>query len=199
MATTVPEPHALPHPQLVTDAATTASSPTAMPRTARQARVSRRQPAMPDQLAEVRRRKTAERTAVARYVDERLDAMEYQEVYTVPMLYVTVTGSLAPAHLLALVAQWSEQTYASTGSGWVRQSVQSWVNYSGLVEEDWLAARELLRERGLIEERRRYDTASGEIMTEIAFVPSVFAAEVAKVREQVREEARARLREGLPL
>lgn len=199
MATTVPEPHALPHPQLVTDAAAPASSPIQTSRTARQARVSRRQPAMPDQLAEVRRRKTAERTAVARYVDERLDAMEYQEVYTVPMLYVAVTGSLAPAHLLALVAQWSEQTYASTGSGWVRQSVQSWVNYSGLVEEDWLAARELLRERGLIEERRRYDTASGEIMTEIAFVPSVFAAEVAKVREQVREEARARLREGLPL
>jgi hypothetical protein len=112
---------------------------------------------------------------------------------------VAVTGSLAPAHLLSLVAQWSEQTYASTGSGWVRQSVQSWVNFSGLVEEDWLAARELLRERGLIEERRRYDTASGEIMTEIAFVPSVFAAEVAKVREQVREEARARLREGMPL
>lgn len=199
MATSLPEPHSLPHPQLVTDAATTASSSTPMPRTERQARVSRRQPAMPDQLAEVRRRKTAERTAVARYVDERLDAMEYQEVYTVPMLYVAVTGSLAPGHLLALVAQWSEQTYASTGSGWVRQSVQSWVNYSGLVEEDWLAARELLRERGLIEERRRYDTATAEIMTEIAFVPSVFAAEVAKVREQVREEARARLREGLPL
>lgn len=197
MATTVPEPLSLPHPQLVTDAATPASSPTS--RTARQARVSRRQPTMPDQLAEVRRRKSAERTAVARYVDERLDAMEYQEVYTVPMLYVAVTGSLAPAHLLSLVAQWSEQTYASTGSGWVRQSVQSWVNYSGLVEEDWLAARELLRERGLIEERRRYDTASAEIMTEIAFVPSVFAAEVAKVREQVREEARARLHDGLPL
>lgn len=154
---------------------------------------------MPDQLAEMRRRRTAERTAVARHVDERLDAMEYREVYTVPMLYVAVAGSLAPAHLLSLVAQWSEQAYAATGSGWVRQPVQAWVDYSGLAEQDWMEAREALRERGLIEERRRYDMTAGEIITEIAFVPSVFAAEVAKVREALREDAKARLRDGLPL
>ena len=180
-----------------------AAAPSKAPRSSRaqkQAHVNRHKaPTVPDELADVRRRKSAERTAITRYVDERLDAMEHQEVYTVPMLYVAVTGSLAPAHLLSLVAQWSEQMYASTGSGWVRQPVQAWVNYSGLVEEDWLAARELLRERGLIEERRRYDASVGEIVTEIAFVPSVFASEVAKVREEVREDARSRLRSGLPL
>ncbi|OYU44416.1 MAG: hypothetical protein CFE44_13055 [Burkholderiales bacterium PBB4] len=197
---TLPESHAQPHPQLVADAALAPSEALRAPRTARHAQVGRRQSAtMPDQLAEARRRKTAERTAVARYVDERLDAMEHQEVYTVPMLYVAVAGSLAPAHLLSLVAQWSEQSYAATGSGWVRQPVQAWVNYSGLLEADWMMARELLRERGLIEERRRYDMTAGEIVTEIAFVPSVFATEVAKVREELREDAKTRLRDGLPL
>lgn len=182
----VPAPEPGPHPQ----------------RSRRDPRINKPRapaPQMPDQLAEARSRKTAQRAAVTRYVDERLVAMEHQETYTVPMLYVAVTGSLAPAHLLCLVAQWSERAFAATGSGWVRQHVQTWVNFSGLDEQDWTVARGLLRERGLIVERRRYDIAAGEIVTEIAFVPSVFAAELARVREELTDDARARLRDGLPL
>ncbi|CAD5366550.1 conserved hypothetical protein [Rubrivivax sp. A210] len=153
-------------------------------------------PAATDELAIARRRKAHERSTVARYVDERLDAMECEEIYSVPVLYVAVAGSLAPAHLLFLVAKWSERTYADTGSGWVRQPVQTWVNFSGLAENDWMAARETLRERGLIEERRGFDLVEHEIVTEIAFVPSVFAAEVARVRDELRNDAWQRLRDG---
>lgn len=153
-------------------------------------------PQMPDQLAVARRRKELQRTQVARYVESRLDAMECDEVYTVPMLYVAVTGSLAPAHLLQLIERWSEQTYADSGSAWVRRPVQDWVNFSGLAEPDWVAARDSLRERGLIEERRRFDLEADEIITEIAFVPSVFAAEVAKVRDAIRTDAWGRVQQG---
>lgn len=153
-------------------------------------------PQMPDQLAVARRRKELQRTQVARYVESRLDAMECDEVYTVPMLYVAVTGSLAPAHLLQLIERWSEQSYADSGSSWVRRPVQEWVNFSGLAENDWVAARDSLRERGLIEERRRFDLDADEIITEIAFVPSVFAAEVAKVRDAIRTDAWGRVQQG---
>ena len=153
-------------------------------------------PQMPDQLAVARRRKELQRTQVARYVESRLDAMECDEVYTVPMLYVAVTGSLAPAHLLQLIERWSEQAFADSGSGWVRRPVQDWVNFSGLAEPDWVAARDSLRERGLIEERRRFDLEADEIITEIAFVPSVFAAEVAKVRDAIRTDAWGRVQQG---
>jgi hypothetical protein len=152
-----------------------------------------------DELSVARRIKAQQRTKVARYVDSRLDAMECDEVYTVPMLYVAVTGSLAPAHLLKIVEHWSEQAYADTGSGWVRRSVQDWVNHSGLAEPDWVAARDALRERGLIEERRRYDFGSEEIITEICFAPSVFASEVAKVREAIRDDAWGLVRQGQDL
>ena len=156
-------------------------------------------PQLHDELGMARRIKTQQRTAVARYVDSRLDAMECDEVYTVPMLYVAVTGSLAPAHLLRLVEIWSEQAYAETGSGWVRRSVQDWVNFSGLAEHDWVAARDVLRERGLIEERRRYDLVTAEIVTEISFAPSTFSTEVAKVREVIRDDAWGLVRQGQEL
>lgn len=178
-----------------------AEGPTAVPSPSpTKPRATRRRsaaaPQMPDQLAVARRRKELQRTQVARYVESRLDAMECDEVYTVPMLYVAVTGSLAPAHLLQLIERWSEQTYADSGSGWVRRPVQDWVNFSGLAENDWVAARDILRERGLIEERRRFDLEADEIITEIAFVPNVFAAEVAKVRDAIRTDAWGRVQQG---
>ncbi len=178
-----------------------ADGPTAVPSPSpTKPRANRRRadaaPPMQDQLAVARRRKELQRTQVARYVESRLDAMECDEVYTVPMLYVAVTGSLAPAHLLQLIERWSEQSYADTGSSWVRRPVQDWVNFSGLDENDWVAARDSLRERGLIEERRRFDLETDEIITEIAFVPSVFAAEVAKVRDAIRNDAWGRVQQG---
>lgn len=178
-----------------------AEGPTAVPSPSpTKPRATRRRsaaaPQMPDQLAVARRRKELQRTQVARYVESRLDAMECDEVYTVPMLYVAVTGSLAPAHLLQLIERWSEQAYADSGSGWVRRPVQDWVNFSGLAENDWVAARDILRERGLIEERRRFDLDADEIITEIAFVPNVFAAEVAKVRDAIRTDAWGRVQQG---
>lgn len=147
-----------------------------------------------DELSQARRRKAEERAAVARYVDQRMDAMEGLDAYRIPMLYVAITGSLPSACLLQLVCLWSEEAYASTGSAWVRRSVQTWVNGCGLDEIDWAAAREELRELGLIEERRRYDLAAGELVVEIAFCPSAFADAVAGIREQLRDEAYANLR-----
>ena len=178
-----------------------ADGPTAVPSPSpTKPRANRRRadaaPPMQDQLAVARRRKELQRTQVARYVEIRLEAMECDEVYTVPMLYVAVTGSLAPAHLLQLIERWSEQSYADSGSSWVRRPVQDWVNFSGLDENDWVAARDSLRERGLIEERRRFDLEADEIITEIAFVPSVFAAEVAKVRDAIRNDAWGRVQQG---
>ena len=121
------------------------------------------------------------------------------DLYTVPMLYVALTGSLAPAHLLKIVERWSEQAYADTGSGWVRRNIQDWVNFSGLPETDWVAARDALREQGLIEERRRFDLVTNEIITEISFVPSVFAREVAKMRDAIRDDAWGLVRQGQAL
>lgn len=174
------------------------AAPAAAPR--RAGRPARRRaaaaPQVLDELAVARQRAVQQRSAVARYVDNRLDAMECDEVYTVPMLYVAVAGSLGPAHLLQVAERWSEQAYADTGSGWVRRPVQDWVNFSGLAEDDWVAARTVLREQGLIEERRRFDLGSEEIVTEIAFVPSAFAQAVAKVREEIRDDAWGLVRQG---
>jgi hypothetical protein len=67
--------------------------------------------------------------------------------------------------------------------------LETWLNYTGLDEADWLAARDILRGLGLIQERRRFDLEREEIVTEFAFAAEVFSQEVAGVREMLREQA----------
>lgn len=180
-------------------AATTQPATDTPPKAKRGKTVRAPRPDGRDELGEARRRKAEQRAAVMRYVDQRMESMEGPEAYRVPMLYVAITGSLPSACLLQLVCKWSEDAYALTGSAWVRRPVQTWINASGLDEHDWTAAREALRERGFIEERRRYDLEASGLLVEIAFCPSAFADAVAGIREVLRDEAFEHLRRGAQL
>ena len=171
-------------------------SPRRQRRPAAPARRALSPPTQADELASRRRRKADETEQVLRYVDDRISALERQETYAVPRLYVAVAGSLAPGHLLSLVIDWTERSDATPDYRWIRRSVQEWIDFSGLHEDDWVAARQVLRDKGLIQERRSYDLAVDEIVVEIAFAPEVFAAEVARVRELLIDDSRQRLRNG---
>ena len=161
--------------------------------------VRRRAHGAPDELAAARARKARERASVDLFVENRLLALEHEEQFVIPRLYVVVTGSLAPASALKLIESLSERSYAQRGTPWVYMPQQTWTTYSALSDEDWLEARATLRELNLIQERRRYDAELGEIVTELAFLPERFSAEVARVREQIRDDAIAEVKQGRQL
>ena len=167
----------------------------------RAAKPARRRPgAVPsDELSAARARKARERASVELFVENRLLALEHEEQFVIPRLYVVITGSLGPASALKLIESLSERSYAQRSTPWVYMPVETWTTYSALSEDDWLAARATLRDLGLIEERRRYDLELGEIVTELAFMPERFGAEVARVREQIRDDAMSEVRQGRTL
>ena len=149
-----------------------------------------------DELSAARVRKARERACVDLFVENRLLALEHEEQFVTPRLYVVITGSLGPASALKLIESLSERSYAQRSTPWVYMPVETWTTYSALSEDDWLAARATLRNLGLIEERRRYDLELGEIVTELAFMPERFSAEVSRVREQIRDDAMSEVRQG---
>jgi hypothetical protein len=151
---------------------------------------------IPDELALARERRRRQRASVEKFVENRMAAMEFDEMYSVPRLYVVLTGSLASASALQLIETWSEKSFRELGTPWVNATLNTWTHYSGLSDEDWVAAREVLRDFGVIQERRRFDLKRSEIVTEIAFVPEAFAREVAEVREVLRERAWELTRQG---
>lgn len=156
-------------------------------------------PARDDEVSRARAKKRQMLDAVDRFVEHRLAAMESTEVYSVPRLYVMLTGSLAAAGALRLIEAWSEGQFQHNGSAWVYATTYQWTHHSGLSDEEWVAARQVLREFGLIRERRRYSLELSEIVTEIAFDPEAFAREVADIRGQLRDLALTQARNGQPL
>jgi hypothetical protein len=142
-----------------------------------------------DELAAARAQRARDRTAVEQWVEKRLDELEHVESFRVPRLHVVITGTLPAASALALIEQWSERSFRERGTPWVAMPLETWLNYTGLDEADWLAARDILRGLGLIQERRRFDLEREEIVTEFAFAAEVFSQEVAGVREMLREQA----------
>jgi hypothetical protein len=140
--------------------------------------------------------RSKQRASVTKWVDSRLDSLECEEVYSVPRIFVLAAESLAPGLLLSLVARWSDQVAAETGSPWVYRPLQEWINHTGLLEPDWIEARDRLRELGLIAERRRFDLDAGRIVVEIAFIHEAFAKRIAAVREEIAAQAWQRISAG---
>ena len=156
--------------------------------------VRRRAPTPSDEVSAARARKAQQRASVELFVENRLLALEHEEHFVIPRLYVVITGSLSPASALKLIKGWSERSYGERGTPWVYMPLETWTAYTALSEEDWVASRAVLRELKLIQERRRFDLERGEIVTEIAFVPERFGTEVARVRELLRDDAWATVR-----
>jgi hypothetical protein len=166
----------------------------------RVARTARRRAGAPnDEVAAARARKARERASVELFVEKRLIALEHEEHFVIPRLYVVITGSLAPASALKLIEAWSERSYGERGTPWVFMPLETWTAYTALSEDDWVSARAVLRDMQLITERRRFDLERNEIVTEVSFAPERFSAEVARVREQLRDDAWAAVRADQPL
>jgi hypothetical protein len=161
-------------------------------------RPQRRSPPAPTDLTEVRKRKQRERTRVHKAVDWYMD--EAERVYlSVPMIYIYVAGSVTAAAALYQIERLSERQFLERDDPWVRMAQQSWLDCTKLHEQEWLDAREDLRQLDLIEERRRYDLERQQIITEIQFLPDGFAMAKIDVRVEIREIVRQAIARGEPV
>jgi hypothetical protein len=158
----------------------------------------RRSPPAATDLTEVRKRKQRERTRVYKAVDWYMDEAERVHL-SVPMIYIYVTGSVTAAAALYQIERLSERQFLERDDPWVRMEQQSWLDCTKLHEQEWLVAREDLRQLDLIEERRRYDLERSQIMTEIQFLPDGFAKAKTDVRVEIREIVRQAIARGEPV
>jgi hypothetical protein len=158
----------------------------------------RRSPPAATDLTEVRKRKQRERTRVYKAVDWYMDEAERVHL-SVPMIYIYVTGSVTAAAALYQIERLSERQFLERDDPWVRMEQQSWLDCTKLHEQEWLDAREDLRQLDLIEERRRYDLERSQIMTEIQFLPDGFAKAKTDVRVEIREIVRQAIARGEPV
>lgn len=142
-----------------------------------------------DEVAKARAKQRQERQAVELAVERRLEDLEQTDILRVPRMYVVITGSLASASALYLIARTSEEAFQRTGSPWVHADLRFWVHQAGVSEEDWVEARHLLRDLGLIKERRRFDLDRDQIISELAFELDAFSSAVARVRQELRSIA----------
>jgi hypothetical protein len=126
--------------------------------------------------------------------------MQAQEFIRVPRLMVAITNSLAAASVLELARLWTERSSHERGTPWVDMPVQTWLNYTGLCEQEWVEARRALRAQRLIQERRRFDLDRNELVCDLTFDSQVFDEHVANLRDALKahlvEEVRARHRGG---
>jgi hypothetical protein len=140
----------------------------------------------PDELAAYRAQRLQERLDVESRADGRLHEMQVNEFIQVPRLMVAVTASLAAASVLELARLWSQRSMVQRGSPWVDIPLETWLNYTGLCEQEWIEARRTLRHLRLIRERRRYDLERSELVCDIAFEPEVFESHVADLRADLK-------------
>ncbi|MCW5631910.1 MAG: hypothetical protein KIT17_01105 [Rubrivivax sp.] len=149
-----------------------------------------------DELAARRECRRAERQEIEARADNRLHEMQAQEFIRVPRLMVAITNSLAAASVLELARLWTERSMHERGTPWVDMPAQTWLNYTGLGEQEWVEARRALRAQRLIQERRRFDLDRDELVCDIAFEPQVFADHVADLKDALKahlaEEVRTR-------
>lgn len=132
--------------------------------------------------------KAAQAAQVERMVAQRMEQLS-RETYQVSWLHVEVVGSLPAASALSAIKRCSEQADRATGNPWVALPLQSWLHNTGLDSDQWLQAREALRELGIIHERRCFDPVADEIGTEIAFDAGRFELEVAMLHAALRQVA----------
>lgn len=106
---------------------------------------------------------------------------------SVPLHTVAVVGTLGAAAVLQAIAQASDLAYETTASPWVLRSEREWTDAAGVGRDEWIDARHRLRQLNLIQERRRYDEPSQQIVTEFAFDPEGWRAELTKARDEFVE------------
>ncbi|MBL8344907.1 MAG: hypothetical protein JNN03_05665 [Rubrivivax sp.] len=169
-----------------------------LPQQAASSRARARGARLLDELAERRERARAERQEIETRADSRLHEMQAQEFIRVPRLMVAVTSSLAAASVLELARLWTERSLHERGTPWVDMPVRTWLNYTGLCEQEWVEARRALRDQRLIQERRRFDLDRNELVCDLTFDSQVFDEHVANLRDALKahlvEEVRARHR-----
>jgi hypothetical protein len=153
-----------------------------------------------DELAERRERARAERHEIESRANSRLHEMQAQEFIRVPRLMVAITNGLAAASVLELARLWTDRSMHERGTPWVDMPLQTWLNYTGLCEQEWVEARRALRAQRLIQERRRFDLDRNELVCDLTFDSQVFDEHVANLRDALKahlvEEVRARRRVG---
>lgn len=106
---------------------------------------------------------------------------------SVPLHTVAVVGTLGAAAVLQAIAQASDLAYEETASPWVLRSEREWTDAAGVGRDEWIDARHRLRQLNLIQERRRYDLTSQQIVTEFAFDADGWRAELTKARDEFVE------------
>jgi predicted mannosyl-3-phosphoglycerate phosphatase (HAD superfamily) len=77
-------------------------------------------------------------------------------------VFVDVTGSATAALLLSACIQEQEQHACPLGS-WNQASAEEWQHLTGLSRKEQVTARKILRDQGLLEERRAGFSAQFEI------------------------------------
>jgi hypothetical protein len=77
-------------------------------------------------------------------------------------VFVDVTGSATAALLLSACIQ-DQELHASPIGGWNQASAEDWQQLTGLSRKEQATARKILREQGLLEERRAGFPAQFEI------------------------------------
>ena len=149
-------------------------------------------------VAAARALKSAQAAQVERTVDQQM-AQLFRETYQVSWLHVEVAGSLPAASALCAIECRSTQANLATGSPWVALPLQDWLHLTGLDTDQWLQARETLRELGVIHEHRCFDPAADEIGTEIAFDAGMFELELALLHAALRQVAWDALKRSMPV
>lgn len=132
-------------------------------------------------------RRRRERVLIQRRADETVQNMAEREFFSVPRAYPAITGSLASAHALYIIERWSEQALIETGSAWVRVDEQEWINNTGLAPEEWIESRRILRDLGLIAERRYFNDEQQALANEYRFETSTFGRHLAELRADIQQ------------
>ena len=137
-----------------------------------------------------KRAKARARSELAKQVDFYMDRAEVISV-SVPFIYVYVASSLGAASALMQIERHSEARFIEYGDPWVSLETAEWLDHTGLSGTEWVAARQRLRELGLVVERRRYCDLRGELVVDIQFCPEAFAKAKAGVRQAIKEQLQA--------
>jgi hypothetical protein len=137
-----------------------------------------------------KRAKAKARSELDKQVDFYMDRAEVIAV-SVPFIYVYVASSLGAASALMQIERHSEARFIEYGDPWVSLDTAEWLDYTGLSGPEWVAARQRLRELGLVAERRRYCDLRAELVVDIQFCPEAFAKAKAGVRQAIREQLMA--------
>lgn len=146
----------------------------------------------PERLAERRRLMAKIKSETRREVAEWISYAQ-DTTYQVSLLSIAATGHLTAAAALQMISHYCEQSLQNGGDQFVYRPTQKWLDCTGLSNDEWIHARQLLRDAGFIAERRRFDLALQEIVIEIAFDFYAWADKVEELRQRKGQQIQAEL------